>query len=305
MKQHEFAIALMGGICALALAAGATPASAGTAYLSRTGGGGTCSFAAPCASMTVALPVAGFGGEVICLDKGPYGGTVITGPVTISCGDGLWEAPGSTITISTPLVAVVVIEGLVLDGSGGTATAILVNGAGALHLRRVRVGNNPGGGNQGLNFAPAGLATLHITDSVFYNNGAAGVQIQPTAAASVRAVITRTVFENNGLGIVVDGTSSTGHSVVEINDSVVEGSTGNGITVNQAGMVINRTAVQSNTGNGILAGPGALIHLGASSVNANALGGLAYNTGQILSYQNNQTKGNGVDNPPSGVLTLN
>ena len=77
-----------------------------------------------------------------------------------------------------------------------------------------------------------------------------------------------------------------------------------GITVNNAGMVINRTAVQGSGGNGILAGPSALIHIGASSVAANSLGGFAYNGGQVLSYGDNKLKGNGIDNAPSGTLAL-
>src|SRR5262245_13423563 len=112
MKTHGVTIALMGGICAL-VAAAATPASAGQAYLSRTGSGTTCSFAAPCGLMLVATPVAGANGEVICLDKGPYAGDTITQSITISCGDGLWEAPAGGVLISTPAGSDVIIEGFV------------------------------------------------------------------------------------------------------------------------------------------------------------------------------------------------
>jgi hypothetical protein len=307
MTKYAATIAFMGGICALALAAAATPASASgsLAFVSRTGGGSTCSFAAPCLAMNAALTVAGVNGEVICLDKGPYGMASILQSVTISCGDGLWEAPGTFIEINTPAGADVVIEGLVIDNVGISSTAIGMSGQGALHLRRVRVGNNTGSTSHGLSFTPNGPAALHLTDSVFYNNGGSGVLIKPTGSASVRAVISHTAFENNNLGITIDGTSSTGRTVVEINDSVVAGNSVNGITVNKAGTLINRTAVEGNAGNGILAGPGALIHLNASTAATNALGGLAYNGGQIFSYQNNATLGNGIDNPPSGVLTLN
>jgi hypothetical protein len=93
MTKRRATIALIGGICALALAAAATPASAATAYLSRTGGGIICSIAAPCLSMATALSAAGSNGEVICLDKAPYGFATINMAVTISCGDGWWEAP--------------------------------------------------------------------------------------------------------------------------------------------------------------------------------------------------------------------
>jgi hypothetical protein len=89
---------------ALAFATAATPASAGTAYLSRPGSGTTCTYQSPCGFIGDALTAAGANGEVICLNKGSYGSYSlgITQSVTISCGDGLWEAPGEELTINTP-----------------------------------------------------------------------------------------------------------------------------------------------------------------------------------------------------------
>src|SRR5437868_4382694 len=82
----------------------ATPAGAFglQAYLSRTGSGTACTLASPCASMSSAITAAGAGGgEVICLDKSNYGsGVTITFSITISCGDGLWEAPGTGVVIT-------------------------------------------------------------------------------------------------------------------------------------------------------------------------------------------------------------
>src|SRR5215471_16501834 len=111
MTKHGVTVTIIGGICALALTSAATPASAGIAFLSHTGSGSTCSQAVPCASMGAAVGVAGAGGEVICLDKGSYGSATITQSVTISCGDGLWEAPAGATFIITPAGADVVIEG--------------------------------------------------------------------------------------------------------------------------------------------------------------------------------------------------
>src|SRR5206468_3274513 len=90
----------------------ARPASAaGVAYLSRAGTGNTCTSASPCSFMGAAVAAAGTGGEVICLDKGNYSNVIITQSVTVSCGDGLWEAPGTIVTVQTPAGADVVIEG--------------------------------------------------------------------------------------------------------------------------------------------------------------------------------------------------
>src|SRR5215468_823170 len=120
MTKRRSTIAIIGGICALALAAAATPASAGgLAFVARGGGGVTCSGGSPCGDMNSALAVAGDGGEVICYDKADYGPAIIRHSVTISCGDGLWEVPGSGVIaafINTPAGSDVVIEGLVADG---------------------------------------------------------------------------------------------------------------------------------------------------------------------------------------------
>jgi hypothetical protein len=51
-------------------------------------------------------------------------------------------------------------------------------------------------------------------------------------------------------------------------------------------------------------GAGAVVHLGNSTVIGNAGGLIVANGGQILSYQNNQASGNGVDGAPTGVLTV-
>jgi hypothetical protein len=74
------------------------------------------------------------GGEIICLDKSSYGGATINQSTTISCGDGLWEAPGTSILINTPASAEVVIEGLVNDGQTSGCCNIQFIGSGTLRL---------------------------------------------------------------------------------------------------------------------------------------------------------------------------
>jgi len=102
-----------------------------------------------------------------------------------------------------------------------------------------------------------------------------------------------------------DGTGGTGSIVVQVRDSVVTGSDGNGIWAKRAGVVIDRTSSTDNAGYGVLAdGSGAFIHLGNSTVVGNGGGLGTIGGGQILSYQNNQPNGNGFDGAPTGVLGL-
>src|SRR5262245_59035917 len=60
--------------------------------------------------------------------------------------------------------------------------------------------------------------------------------------------------------------------------------------------VVDRSSIILNGNNGIVAqGASAVIHLGSSTVIGNGSGLITPLGGQILSYQNNQASGNGVD----------
>jgi hypothetical protein len=132
-----------------------------------------------------------------------------------------------------------------------------------------------------------------------------GIFIQPLGSGTARAVIERTRVEQNTHGIVADGSGGTGSIVVQINDTTVAGNAGNGIWAKRAGIVMDHSSSKNNAGNGILAdGPGAVVHLGQSTVVGNGAGLSATGGGQILSYQNNQASGNVIDGAPTGVLTV-
>jgi hypothetical protein len=247
--------------------------------------------------MNTALGVAGVGGEVICLDKGNYGDLFIPGirqSVTISCGDGLWEAPNSIVSVNTPAGSDVVIEGLVTDGTAEPllTPAISMTGQGTLHLRRVRVGNTSGSGNHGLGFQPSGPATLHITDSVFYNNDGAGVLIQPSGSGSAQVTIDRTHFENNSLGIVVDGTSSSGTTNAFIRESVIAGTNGPGVAAKGSTVSIDRSQVVNNNFAVIANNSGSAL-LSNSTIQGNGTAFAVAGGAAIFSYGNNNINANG------------
>jgi len=306
MKKHGVTITLTGGICALAVAA-ATPASAGQAYLSHTGSGTACSLAAPCADIGSAVAAAGANGEVICLDKSSYGSpSTIIQSVTISCGDGLWEAPAGSVTVNTPAGADVVIEGLVIDGQSVGGPPINMIGQGTLHVRRVRVGRQTGGGAHGLLFQPSGPATLHITDSVFYSNGGSGVLIKPESGGSANVHIRNSRFEHNLHGLFADGTISTAGINVNVADSAFVDNQGNGIGAYTGNAEITISVVASQiTGNitngiGVLGTGGAAVavQIGNSQITSNVTGIATSGSGQIFSFGGNQLHSNGSGNGP-------
>jgi hypothetical protein len=299
MTKHRPTIALMGGICALALAAAATPASAAgsTAYLAHNGTGLTCTQAAPCALMNIAVGVAGANGEVICLDKGNYGGTAtINQSVTISCGGGLWEASNGIVTVNTPAGSDVVIEGLVLDGIG-SGEILSMTGQGTLHLRGVRAGNNvvgPGNAGHGLSFTPDGPATLHITDSVFYNNVGSGVLIKPASGGSVNAHMRNVRFEHNLHGLFADG--SNGVINVNMAESAAVDNRQNGIgafsPASAVTVSVTTSQINGNFANGIGSANNAAVKIGNSQITGNANGLATLGAGQILTLGGNQLHSN-------------
>src|ERR1043166_8484755 len=288
------------------VAALATPASAQVAYLSRTGSGSTCSSAAPCASMQTALTVAGAKGEVICLDKGYYGPALITQPISISCSDGWWEA--GSVHVNTPAGSDVIIEGMVLDDHGFQGAAFLMDGQGALHLRRARVGN-ASGSTLGVDFEPNGPATLHVTDSVFYNNGGSGVLIKPQSGGSANVHIRHLRLEHNLHGLFVDGSNGTVN--VNIAETAAVDNQQNGIGAFSPGSAsvtvsVISSQITGNLANGIGSlGTGAgsvAVKIGNSQITGNVNGLSTGGTGQIVTLGGNHLHSNLSDGTFTGSI---
>ncbi len=290
-----------------------TPANAAAAYLSRSGSGSSCTLAAPCVNMSIAIGVAGAGGEVICLDKGSYGGgPTISSGLTISCGDGLWEAPGAVLNIIPPAGAAVVIEGLVSDTLAAGAGVVVVGGQGAVHLHRVRIGNNSSGnGGFAIDFHPVGPAKLFVTDSFIYNTGASGIsgaiRLRPDSGVTANVTIERTRIENNRFGIVADG---NGGGIIRgvVRDSVIAGNVNNGITVSTTSsnvvLGVERSTISGNNFGLVAAGGNAGMLVRNSFILGNNTGLSSSGGGALLSYQDNSVNGNASDGAFTGSVGL-
>jgi hypothetical protein len=266
----------------------ATPALAiPETWVASNGGGGACTRAAPCANFQTAHLATDPGGIIKCVDAGNFGAVGITKSITIDCtgtNGGIVSVPGGPgVDIATAGVDVT-LRGLSIDGGSNVGGFI-----------GVRMAN----GNR-----------LNIKDCRI-SGYAFGITIQPTGSVAVRVALTRVQVERNITGIVANGTTSTGSIVVQVRDSVVANNGENGITALTipggafTAFVVDRSSIILNFVDGIRAdGAGAVVHLGNSTVIGNAGGLIVANGGQILSYQNNQASGNGVDGAPTGVLTV-
>ena len=162
------------------------------------------------------------------------------------------------------------------------------------------MGNNPGTIN-GLQFTPNGPAMLHITDSVFYKNGGSGILISPTASGSAQVAIDRTHIENNSLGIVVDGTSSSGITQVFIRDSVITGTNGPGVAAKAGTVSLDRSHVVNNNF-GVIANNGGTVILSNSTIQGNGTALAVAGGAAIFSYGNNNINANGSFGPALTVI---
>jgi len=116
-------------------------------------------------------------------------------------------------------------------------------------------------------------------------------------------------LNNNGNGLTVDGSASTGTQMeLVLRDSVVAGNVSTGVAVTTAGGTPSRVAIDRSSvigsATGITStGSGADVTIGQSMVSANNLGLSFTAPAQLRSYQTNQIRGNITDNGvPSSTI---
>jgi hypothetical protein len=208
-----------------------------------------------------------------------------------------------------------------------------------VHLRRVRSGNTFGVNDSGVMFQPTGPATLHVTDSVFYDNSTAGIFFSPSSFAKL--VVTDSSFIKNGngasgagilikpqpggaaqvhlqrvsaegnvFGIVADGTGSTGGINATIADSVVTANSQDGIIATTPGagapigLLVSNTRSTNNAIGIRSVGNGVAVRVKNSEVVGNNTGLVFGNSGALLTAGNNIVEANGSNGGFSGAIGL-
>jgi hypothetical protein len=259
---------------------------------------------------------------VSCLDSGPFFVATIAGSVTVDCPGGVI----ATVIIDGPGIAVT-LRNMTINsvdptlGFGSDVGVDFRNGS-SLRLENVKISGiqtaSPGGpAGIGLRFAPPSgvTAKLHVIDSDIADNGltnsGGGIVIQPAGSGSARVVIERTRVENNTYGIFANGMESTGVIAVQLADTSAANNTFNGISAFTAAgksttsITVDRSSSKLNGQAGILAQSApAFVILGNSTVMGNGIGLNTIDSGNILSYGNNQLAGNIFNGAPKAVLTL-
>ena len=160
-----------------------------------------CSRTAPCRTFAGTISKTAAGGEINCLDPGPYGGVTITKAMAIICDYTEAGVLGATITVNAGANDVVFLSGLDIEAVGLAANGInFVNGK-ALHVRHTIIRGTTA---NGINFAPTTTsASLVVQDSVIAD-GVGGILVKPAAGFNATGSITDTQMDRNTFGLRVE-----------------------------------------------------------------------------------------------------
>jgi len=201
-------------VLALLVAAPAAAAAQRT-FVSATGNDASaCSLGAPCRSFLAALSHTSSDGEIVVLDSGGYGSVTITQGVTITAPEGIYAgisvfAGDNGVTINAP-GAVVVLQGLTINGQGGSNGIYFVQGT-ELRVARCNISAMT---DSGVVAQLGGGSILHVTDTVSSRNANAGIRASGAGRISLANVH---IASNGGFGFLVqDGPD------VAMRDAVIE-----------------------------------------------------------------------------------
>jgi hypothetical protein len=294
----------------------ATPAQAlnSKSFVSSTGSGATCTRAAPCTDFGTAALVTQSGGEIDCLDSGPFDGGLFTKSVTIDCAS--TEAMTVGFAINGPGI-VVRIRNLTMNGLGGSGSSASGGGidfqdGAALFVENCVIQNLS---TNGIKFRPSSPGSqLVVTDTALSNNGSGstggGILVSPQSGGSARVELERVSVGKNVFGIAVDGTGSSGGINMTIADSVLSGNINDGLVATTPsggapiGVMVTNTK-STNNGFGIRSiGPNVTVRVENSKVIGNGTGLTALSGGALLTFGNNAVRANGTDGAFSGTVGL-
>jgi hypothetical protein len=303
MRKPVLLSTLFGALLVALLYAAPAQAQATRTWVSGVGDDANpCSRTAPCKTFAGAISKTATGGEINCLDPGGFGALTITKSITIACDHteaGVLVSGTNGIVVNTAAGSIVTLKGLDLEGLGTGINGISFIQAGILHVHKVQIRDFRGGGN-GINFAPTGVAELYVADSYITDNGnsttTGGILIRPTGTGAVIVTINRTQVENNTVGIRADGSVTTGAIRGIVRDSLVAGSTNNGITAVGVGTVVtlmvDHAAIVGNNFGLVANGSNASLLVTHSSITANNTGLFVTAPGLLFSYKTNAVDNN-------------
>ena len=273
-----------------------------------------CDRTAPCKTFAGAISKTAASGEIDCLDPGGFGALTITKAITIDCSGtfGSVLVSGTNgIVVSAGTFDKVVLRGLDFSGLGTGLSGVLFLAGGSLHIEQSRIRNFNGlSSSFGIAFTPSGASSLYVSDSWVTNNGSGnnggGILIKPSGSGTARVQLSNVRIQDNGNGIVADGTGTTGSSVTHVRGSVISGSLSTGVLVNTGhsmAVMLDETVVVNNPAGINANGGGSAVFLSNSTVFGSNNGVQENSGGLVLSYKTNNI--NAGNSPTDGAPNIN
>jgi hypothetical protein len=245
-----------------------------------------CSRTAPCKTLAGAISKTATGGEIDVIDPIAMGTVTITKSVTIDGNGNVSSILGSGTNgvIVNAASSKVTLRNFTINGASGG-----LNGVRILAAKSVRIVNlDIYSFGTGVSYVPStDKGRLTIENSRIYDNSIAGISIVPTGGSTTtaRATIRRSSVDDNGDGIVADGTAAR-------------------VALNLMGVAIgdNNGTAAGTTGIGLHAIANAGVRMGTSEISGNLIGIQADSPATIDSFQDNDIFGNNVQGTPTGTI---
>ena len=264
---------------------GAAFAQATRTWVSGTGDDANpCSRTAPCKTFAGAISKTATNGEIDALDPGGFGTVTITKSITID-GKGFVSSvlgSGTNGVTINGANAKVTLRNLSIAGAGTGLAGVRILAAKSVRILNTDIFSFA----TGIQDVPsADKSRLVVQDSTIYDNSVAGISMVPTGGSTTtaRATIRSSDVDDNGDGIVADGTSA------------------------RAALYLMRTSISDNgstsgTGFGVHAISNAGVRMGASEITGNLVGLQADSGATIDSFKDNDLVGNILDGAPTGII---
>jgi hypothetical protein len=274
-------------------------------YLASYGSGATCTRSAPCSDFTLANNATDAGGEIVCLDAGPYTLDIEIGKsLTINCPGGIGNVIGFGTT-GTNSAQVVRIYGMTFVPAASNYDGIQIYGGDVLFedCRIENFPNVPGLLIQASSYA----STVTIKNSTIWNNVKGNISIQ-AQTATMSVVLDHTTVAVGLYGVRADGSTGSSQIDVEVRDSFVGHHTNNGVlAVSNAGQApihfkVTRSTLADNGVYGAVAtGAQAFMIVDGSSLTKNGTGLAQLSGSTVATYGNNGINFNTTQT--SGTIT--
>jgi hypothetical protein len=259
-----------------------------------------CSRTAPCKTFAGAISKTAAGGEISALDPAGYGVVTITKAIMIN-GDGtlagILASLSNGVIVNAGANDRVVLRNLSINGAGNG-----INGIRFLAGRQLTVDNVTISGftNHGIDMALTTGGFAYIKDTRI-THAVAGVRVNNAGAGFGVATL-----DNVRLEHLTNGIDIAANARVVIRNSVLSGSSSNGVLLSTASSVgnIDNCVFSFNNLNGLaLNAAGATARVTRSSFFNNSIG-IGITAGTVHSDGSNVFGGNSVDGAPNGAALV-